>query len=192
VINAISVGKASGVLINGCFKCQLFNQSQKSSTCPNSFPAVAGYKKVTATRDAAGNAPKKTTSFLPNKGKSVAAVLPEDTSMSSKEDNVIAAVMLSTVLGNSFFSEGDMSPTLRKKHLILKFQIAAQHLDFPLKFNAMLDNGAHVVLIHPDTVSELQLKRFKLKKPKKVSVAISNKKKDTMTLIDYVKFSMTS
>jgi hypothetical protein len=76
--------------------------------------------------------------------------------------------------------------------LILKFQIAAQHLDFPLKFNSMLDNGAHVVLIHPDTVSELQLKCFKLKKPEKLSVAISDKKKETMTLIDYVKFSVTS
>ena len=128
---------------------------------------MAGYKKVTTTHDAIGNTPKKTTFFLPNKGKSVAAVLPEDTPMSSEEDDVIAAVMPSTVLNNGFFSEGDMSPTLCKKHLILKFQIAAQHLDFPLKFNAMLDNGTHVVLIHPDTVSELQLKHFKLKKPEK-------------------------
>jgi Aspartyl protease len=175
---------------DGCFKGQQFNQSQKSSTCPNGFPAAAGYKKVTTTHDAMGNAPKKTTPFLPNKGKSIAAVLPEDTPMSSKEDDVVAAVMPSTVLGNGFFSEGDVSPTLHEKHLILKFQIAAQHLDFPLKFNAMLDNGAHVVLIHPDTVSELQLKRSKLKKHKKVSIAISNKKKETMTLVDYVKFSV--
>ena len=78
---------------DGCFKCQQFNQSQKSSTCPNGFPAAAGYKKVTATHDAVGNAPKKTTPFLPNKGKSVAAILPEDTPMSSEEDDVIAAVM---------------------------------------------------------------------------------------------------
>ena len=170
----------------------LMIQSQKSSTCPNAFPAAAGYKKVTATRDAMGNAPKETTPFLPNKEKSVAAIFPEDTPMSSEEDNVVAAVMPSAVLGNSSFSEGDVSPTLHKRHLILKFQIAAQHLDFPLKFNAMLDNGAHVVLIHPDTISELQLERFKLKKPKKVSIAISDKKKETMTLVDYVKFSVTS
>ena len=176
---------------DGCFRCQRFNQSQKSSTCPNGFPAVAGYKKVITTHDATGNAPKKTTPFLSNKGKSVAAILPEDTPMSSEEDNVVAAVMPSAVLGNGSFSEGNVSPTLCKKHLILKFQIAAQHLDFPLKFNAMLDNGAHVLLIHPDTVSELQLECFKLKKPKKVSIAISNKKKETMTLVDYVKFSMT-
>jgi Aspartyl protease len=139
-----------------------------------------------------GNALKKTTPFLPNKGKSVAAILPEDTPMSSKEDDVVPAVMPSAVLGNSSFSKGDVSPTLHKKHLILEFQIATQHLDFPLKFNAMLDNGTHVVLIHPDTVSELQLERFKLKKPEKVSVAISDKKKETMTLINYVKFSVTS
>ena len=112
--------------------------------------------------------------------------------MSSKEDDVVAAVMPSTVLGNGSFSEGDMSPTLRKKHLMLKFHIAAQHLDFPSKFNAMLDNGTHVVLIHPDTISELQLEHFKLKKPKKVSIAISDKKKETMTLVDYIKFSVTS
>jgi hypothetical protein len=68
-----------------------------------------------------GNAPKKTTPFLPNKGKSVAAILPENAPMSSKEDDVVATVVPSAVIGNGSFSEGDVSPTLRKKHLILKF-----------------------------------------------------------------------
>jgi Aspartyl protease len=75
---------------------------------------------------------------------------------------------------------------------MLNVQIAAHHLDFPLTFKAMLDNGAHVILIHPDAVEKFQLERFKLKKPEKVSVAISEKLKDSMTLSDFVKFSITT
>ena len=179
---------------DGCFKCRRFNQTQKSSTCPYGFPAAVGYKKVTASRDAAGNAPKKATSSVPARGKSVNVVLPDEAlaPISSDEEDAVGAIMPSAVLGNGSFSEGDVSLMFREKHLTQKFKIAAQNLDFPLIFKALLDNGAHVVLIHPDTVEKLKLERFKLKKPENVSVAISDGKKETMTLFDFVKFSISS
>jgi hypothetical protein len=44
---------------NGCFKCQLFNQSHSAINCPNDFPDGNKYKKITAYHDASGNALRK-------------------------------------------------------------------------------------------------------------------------------------
>jgi len=142
-----------------------------------------------------GNAPKKngkpSTSV---KGKSVAAVTNEDMTLASEdEDDYIAAVMPSAVLGNGSFSESDVSPPLRSKHFVAKFNIFADHLDFPLTYSSLVDNGAHLVLIRPEVVDQLRLQRHPLKTPEIVSVAIEDgKKKKRMKLYHYVKFAVTS
>ena len=62
--------------------------------------------------DACGNAPKKDRKSAPSgKGKAVAAVTAEDmTTVSKDEEDFIAAVMPSAVLGNGSFSESNISP----------------------------------------------------------------------------------
>ena len=179
---------------NGCFKCRCFDQSHGANNCPHGFPDGKSYRKVTATCDCAGNPPKKNGKpFTSGKGKAVAAVTNEDmVSVSEDEEECIAAVMPSAVLGNGSFSESDVSPPLQSKHFVAKFNIFAGHLDFPLTFPSLVDNGAHVVLIRPNIVDQLRLQRHPLKTPEIVSVAIEDgKKKKKMKLYHYVKFAVT-
>ena len=57
----------------------------------------------------------------------------------------------------------------------------------------LINNGAHLVLIHPEVVDALRLECHLLKVPETISVAISKtKKKVKMTLHHYVKFVVTS
>ena len=179
---------------NGCFKCRRFDQSHGANNCPHGFPDGRSYRKVTATCDCMGNAPKKNAKpSTSGKGKAVAAVTNEDMEeVSEDDDECIAAVMPSAVLGNGSFSESDVSPPLRSKHFVAKFNIFAGHLDFPLTFSSLVDNGAHVVLIRPDVVDQLRLQRHPLKTPEIVSVAIEDGKKKKMKLYHYVKFAVTS
>jgi len=115
------------------------------------------------------------------------------TTGSEDEDDFVTTVMPSAILGNGSFSESDVSPPLCSKHFVAKFQIFADHLDFPLTYAALIDNGAHLILIHPEVADELHLQRHPLKTPEIVSVAIEDgKKKEKKTLYDYVKFTVTS
>ncbi|KAF8868392.1 hypothetical protein CPB84DRAFT_1857860 [Gymnopilus junonius] len=179
---------------NGCFKCQWFNQDHNSKNCPNNFPDGEGYKKVTAMCDAAGNSPKRQTNSSSSlRMRPVAAVIPEAVQASeSDEEDVIATIMPSAILGNGTDSKDDVSPSFHSKHLSLKFKILAHHLDFMLIFTSLLDCGVHLVLISPETADELQLERFPLKKPETISVAISKGKKKIMSLSQYVKLSVTT
>ena len=162
----------------GCFKCWWFNQTHGSHNCPNGFPDGKSYKRITATCDACGNAPKKEEKPAPSaKGKAVAAITTNDMTTGSDDEDFVAAVMPSAVLGNGSFSESDICPPLHSKHFIAKFQIFADHLDFPLTYVSLVDNSAHIVLIHPEVADELRLQHHPLKKPEIVSVAIEDGKK---------------
>jgi hypothetical protein len=44
---------------------------------------------------------------------------------------------------------------------------------FPVKFNALIDNGSHTVLIHSDYANKLGLIRSCLKQPQKVELAMT-------------------
>ncbi|KAF8905120.1 hypothetical protein CPB84DRAFT_1845198 [Gymnopilus junonius] len=179
---------------NGCFKCHHFNQDHNSKNCPNDFPDGDGYKKITAMCNATGNMPKKRTgSSASSSARPVAVVVPEaaETSKSDSED-IVGAVIPNTVLGNGTNSEDDVSSPFHSKHLSLKFRVLAHHLDFRLIFAGLLDTGTHLILISPETADELQLEHFTLKKPKTVSVAISNGQKKSMSLSQYVKLSITT
>ena len=57
---------------------------------------------------------------------------------------------------------------------------------------ALIDNGAHLVLIHPELVSELNLKKHRLPKPEPVDVAMQNGQNSQSELYEYVKLSLTS
>ncbi|KAF8196515.1 hypothetical protein BJ912DRAFT_1056333 [Pholiota molesta] len=186
---------------NGCFKCRCFDQSHGSRKCTNDFPDAETYVKITAKRDAAGNAPKarsnSSSAASSSKVKTVAAIAPADDvaeSSSEDENNYVSSVMPNAALGNGSSSEDDVSAQpLRSKHYIAKFKLFAKHLDFGLVFSALVDNGAHVVLIRPEVVDKLQLERFALNRPETVSVAISHgKEKKKMSLTHYVKFTVTS
>jgi hypothetical protein len=46
-------------------------------------------------------------------------------------EDFVTAVMPSAVLGNGSFSEDDVNSPMRSKHFVAKFNVAAEHLDFP-------------------------------------------------------------
>ena len=104
---------------NSCFKCRCYNQLYGAANCPNGFPDGNTYKKITASRDAAGNAPKQpaplsSTSTFKGKAKAVASITPaeEGESDEDNEGDFVTAVMPPAVLGNGSFSEEDVSPPL--------------------------------------------------------------------------------
>lgn len=88
-------------------------------------------------------------------------------------------------------SHREVSQKIRAKHLIWNCQIHSLTNDFPVKTHALIDNGAHLVLIRPELVEQLGLKRHKLHEPELVDDAFGDKRSKTK-LYDYVKLSLTS
>ncbi|KAF8166161.1 hypothetical protein BJ912DRAFT_1003110 [Pholiota molesta] len=101
---------------NGCFCCRQFNQNHSGHNCPNGYPNGSSYKKLTASSDAAGNAPKtikaaqNTASGSKSKGgKAVASVAPanDNADSSGEEEDFVSSVMPNAALGNGSSSEDD-------------------------------------------------------------------------------------
>lgn len=63
--------------------------------------------------------------------------------------------------------------------------------DFPLPFNCLLDSGAHLVLIRPETVKALDLPILKLHEPELVSLALKQNSGAT-PFTDYVSLSLST
>jgi len=80
---------------------------------------------------------------------------------------------------------------LCSEHLIWNRQINSLMDDFPVKTRALIDNGAHLVLICPELVDRLGLKKYHLKTLELVNIAIRKEKKKT-ELYYYVKLSLSS
>ena len=63
--------------------------------------------------------------------------------------------------------------------------------EFPMTINCLLDNGAHLVLIRPETVTDLTLPIYKLETPISVTLALEGKK--TISVFhDYVYLQLAS
>jgi RNase H-like domain found in reverse transcriptase/Reverse transcriptase (RNA-dependent DNA polymerase)/Integrase zinc binding domain/Chromo (CHRromatin Organisation MOdifier) domain/Aspartyl protease len=76
------------------------------------------------------------------------------------------------------------------EHLRWKAAVYGKN-DFPVPFNCLLDNGAHLVLIRPEVVKSLGLKIHKLKNPELVSLALKQNTGAT-AFKDYVTISLSS
>ena len=101
----------------------------------------------------------------------------------------------SAVIGNgSFSSEGNSSvcQPFKSKHYVWKCSINAPADEFPIKVSTLIDNGAHMVLIRPETVKQLGLPSFPLPHPEEVDVAISSSSSTKKVLSHFVKFKATS
>ena len=87
-------------------------------------------------------------------------------------------------------STEDVSP-LTCPHLIWRAQIWNSD-DVQIPYDCMLDDGAHLVLIRPETVTDLGLPIRRLPEPVSVTLAL-NSNPDTVTeLWDYVSLSLSS
>ena len=181
---------------DGCTKCHHFYAGHRSQDCPNSFPVGKGYKTLTAT-DA----------MTAKKGKVVAKPISKPVAATSatieivdSDDKISAAVAILPESPGEYNSDSDedwdmscrdVSPPLHSKHLVWNCQVNSLTEDFPVKTQALIDNGALLVLIHPKLVDHLGLKKHKLSKPEPIDVAFSTKENKT-ELYDYVKLAVTS
>jgi len=181
----------------GCMKCHYFYTGHHSHSCPNSFPLGKGYKMLSLTDVLSAKKAKAiakpvtkpiaTTSATieavdsDNKVSTTAAILPDSPgkyNSDSDEDWDVSCHEVSC-------------PPLHSKHLIWNCHIHSRMDDFPVKTHALLDNGVHLVLICPDLVDHLGLKKYHLHKPELIDIAISKEKKKT-ELYYYVKLSLSS
>jgi len=63
--------------------------------------------------------------------------------------------------------------------------------EFPTRMNCLLDNGAHLVLIRPETVADLALPIKKLPEPISATLAIGSKETPTK-FHNYVSLQLSS
>jgi hypothetical protein len=75
-------------------------------------------------------------------------------------------------------------------HYVWRANVYGNH-DFPIPIDCLLDNGAHLVLIRPETVADLCLPIRKLVKPQCATLAI-NSQPQTFLLYDYITLSLSS
>ena len=128
--------------------------------------------------------------------KAVAATTPA--SDDENEDPSAVAAVLPSIIEYSSDSDEDndlsvcnVSAPVKSKHLIWHCQIHGL-TEFPVKTRALIDNGEHVVLIHPKLVHELNLKIRHLKTPEIIDVTLKYGHNSRSELHEYIKLSLTS
>ena len=139
--------------------------------CPTGFPLGKGYKTLVLA-DALAVKTKEKSTFVASSSassskqtsKAVAATAPD----SDDEPTAITAILpsISDYTSDSEedadISKRDVSAPLKSKHLIWHCHIHSLIDDFPVKTCALIDNGAHIVLICPELVQQLRLKKCQL------------------------------
>lgn len=103
----------------------------------------------------------------------------------------------SSVLGKGSDTEDEnadeVSAPFHAPHLWWKACISGPNTDLPITIPMLLDNGAHIVLIHTDLVDKLSLCCQLLPKPETIDITV--KSSNTLfqtTLTEWVKLSVTS
>jgi hypothetical protein len=113
------------------------------------------------------------------------------------DDTTATFPSTSSVLGDGSDTEdenaNEVSAPFRVPHLWWKGRVTGPRIDVLLPVPMLLDNGAHIVLIHTDLVKKLGLCHRLLPEPETVNVAVktSNALSPT-TLTEWVKLSVTS
>ena len=166
---------------NGFSAC---HKSNKPSSSHQSSSTASSSKTIASVATAAPSATSSTSS-----------ISEVDSSM---DDNIVAALYSpfsnTSVIGNRSFSDGDMSmsPPIKSKHFVWNCTINGPKADFPVKFSTLIHNGAHMVLIRLQVVSQLRLAVFPLPTPETINVAISSSTSVPKVLSEYVKIRVTS
>ncbi|KAJ6588373.1 hypothetical protein B0H19DRAFT_1057569 [Mycena capillaripes] len=175
---------------HGCRRCRkpfVKHALDKEKTCE--FPPAANYKPVTqATVNAAlatlspelrrhFDLPPKTPA--PATLNTVAAVLPD---VEDPDDSGTADSDLST----------RVSTPHRSPHLFWDFRMDGPMSNLPIPIRGLIDDGSHLVLIHPRLIEHLALRVFKLHTPEEVGTALDPSELKPTQFTHYVKFKAWS
>ena len=144
----------------GCLKCRVFYAGHQADKCSVTLSGK-DYKQRTVQDALRAKAAKSTTRAPPvasitefttdNSTASdlVAAIFPASTSVSSDNGSSdVAETSLSSVSAN-------VPPPLKSKHLIWQCMLMNLSDNLRVKTRALIDSGAHMVLIHPNLVAQL-------------------------------------
>ena len=196
---------------NGCRKCRRFYVNHQVSNCPNDFPDPEHYVTLTeemAHKAMASAAIASTYSSIPP-----SSYTPPNTSTpSGYVENIptptsnnqhaqvssVAAILPSSSstpfnLGNGASDTESEPPSVSPitvPHYIWHANVHGS-ADFPTPIDCLLDNGAHLILIRPETVADLGLKIRKLHSTQRATLAI-NSQHQTFHLADYVILTLSS
>jgi hypothetical protein len=181
----------------GCFKCRTFFADHRSANCKSDFPNPVGYK--TLTQVDVDRARKPT-------NKKVAAVFP---ALENTDENVFPSIHpVAAVVGSSsqpyayqaanassvLDTEGDSGSedeVRPSQHMLWHCSTFSSDYAFPVPISALIDNGSHLVLIHPEYVQKLALPRHKLARPISVELAMhGQQKRGVFELLDYVSLTL--
>ncbi|KAJ3896952.1 hypothetical protein F5879DRAFT_814335, partial [Lentinula edodes] len=159
----------------GCFKCRSFFVKCCTSSTEHEFPLPIGngYKELTV---ADVTAACKLCGMNPdlNKKPRTAAIASIGVTDDGDDDDVVASIMPSAVLGDGTDSKEEVSCPFRVHHLRWKCHVSGPKSVFPVRVNSLIDNGAHLTLIHPDLACRLGLPRHQLPNPEPVSAAFQS------------------
>jgi hypothetical protein len=182
---------------DGCFKCCKVLQTHVSRDCTAPFPQREGYCPVqkpaqsdvdafNKKKDSNDKRPSSSSSTdrpaKKQKKEAAASIVPSerDASDDSADSDTIAFLR----------EEGDTTHSdVCGRHLYWDCCVLAPNNEFPVKTTALLDCGAHVVLIHDTLVDELGLKRQPLMDTFSVRGAVSSGRS---SLKEFVALSLSS
>lgn len=180
----------------GCYKCRRFFVKHQSSSCPNGYPVAKDYHTLTSdmvVRARKVHVEPSTAAARAGSSAKVAAII---SAPPSPEGNTVAAVINgndSDIVNWATSSEDDEDAYVsdyRASHLHLKCLVhGSSHRTIVV--NTFLDNGAYIVLIHPNLVRQLKLKIRKLPKPETFGAALhsSHSQKTCATEFVYLRIS---
>jgi hypothetical protein len=180
----------------GCLKCHRFFAGHHSDTYPYGFPSPTTYRALTQAdveRAKKGNhpttrlAPAAMTSSAPPRNHPVAAIMGTtdpnavypsmsassvlDSDVASESNNEVSSIS-SCSTSHRTGGKGVFLP-LKVPHLFWHCLIQGPSVnDLPTPLTSLLDNGSHLVLIDDATVRHLRLRRFRLKTPEYVDLAM--------------------
>ena len=180
---------------NGCYKCRRLNVDHRAKECTVVLSGK-GYKPVTAPVTASDAAPPRAATSSSKGYRRAAAIAATGNSAhisdTEYEQDLVAALFPNAddpddadELDDSLES---VRPQLKCSHLIWNCTLTG-HTGLR-RTSALIDSGAHMVLIRASLVKRLGLIPTKLDKPERVNVAMNNEAASTLT--HYIDIQPTS
>jgi hypothetical protein len=178
----------------GCLKCQEFYIGHRAAQCQVTL-SRKDYK-VHTLQDALRAKVRAANQTAP-----VVAVTEDKTETMSPATDLVAVVFpqSTAVTANKSMSDGSdaslasvsATPPLKGKHFVWTCQLTNTADCVSLKAKALIDSGAHMVLIRPDVVERLAIPSFPLHTPEQVSVTLGEQT-HAQQLMHYVVIEPTS
>ncbi|KAH9015035.1 hypothetical protein EDB83DRAFT_2529122 [Lactarius deliciosus] len=156
----------------GCLKCRVFYAGHRADKCTTTLSGK-DYKQHTLQDALRAKSTKPSTRPTP-----IASIT--ETSMTNGADLVAAVFPMSSAVASDSSTEHSetslasvrVPPPLKERHLTWLCELTNPIDHLWVNTHALIDSGAHMVLIRPDLVDRLKLPKLLLERPERIAVAI--------------------